>query len=66
MSDAPRLVYSGHSDISPETEIAALAAIYRICLERSHAKKKAAGVTNTNDTTVRHAEGVGDVGQRPD
>jgi hypothetical protein len=34
MSDAPRLVYSGHSDISLETEIAALAAIYRLCLER--------------------------------
>jgi len=27
--------------------------------------KNAAGMTSTNGTSVRHLEGVGDVGQRP-
>ncbi len=41
MSEAePKIVYTPRSDATPQTEMAALAALYKFCLE-SHAKKEA-------------------------
>jgi hypothetical protein len=59
-----RITYVPRPDTSPETELSALCNVYKLIID--HANKNAAGMTSTNDTTVRHAEGVGDVGQRPD
>lgn len=48
---SPRISYSPRPDATPEDEINALAACYRIILD-SHAKKNAAGepITNGDDT----------------
>ena len=43
----PAITYARRPDATPESERAALAAVYKLCLE-SHAKKKAAGVSSTN------------------
>ena len=40
MSSPARIIYTPHSDTSPELEVAALAAAYRYILD-CHAKKKA-------------------------
>ena len=53
MSDAPRLTYSTRPDATPETELSALAAVYKLCLE-SHAKKSTVGVTSTNETILKN------------
>ena len=50
MSDAPRITYSTRPDATPETEVSALAAIYKLCLE-SHAKKEAAPESRPDDGT---------------
>ena len=43
MSDAPqRLIYTPRPDATPESELSALAAVYRFCLFESNAGKKAA------------------------
>jgi hypothetical protein len=47
VSDAPRITYSTRPDATSETEVSALAAIYKLCVN-SHAHKKAAGVSSTN------------------
>ena len=59
------IIYIPRSDATREAELNALASVYRLILD-SRAKKNAAGMTSTNGTSVRHTEGVGDVGQRPD
>jgi hypothetical protein len=47
-----------------EAEIATLANVYRFVL--ASANENAAGVTSTNDTSVRNTEEVSDVDHRPD
>ncbi len=41
-----RFVYTPRPDATPEGELSALAAVYRLILD--HAKKNAAGMTSTN------------------
>jgi hypothetical protein len=50
MSDAPRITYSSRPDATPETELSALAAIYKLCLE-NHVKKEAAPESRPDDGT---------------
>ena len=38
MSSA-RIAYSQHPEVTAEAELSALAAVYKLCLERSHAKR---------------------------
>ena len=42
----PRIIYTPRPDATPEGELNALAAVYRIILDRC--KENAAGVTSTN------------------
>ena len=65
----PKIVYPPRHDTTPETELNALAAVYRFILD-CHAKKMAAelapGSDGSNDTAmVRNVEGVSHVEQRP-
>jgi hypothetical protein len=57
----PGIAYAVRPDATAAAELSALANVYRYVLN-----KNAAGMITTNDTRVRHTEGVGDVGQRPD
>jgi hypothetical protein len=57
----PGIAYTARPDATAEAELSALANVYRYVLN-----KNAAGMTSTNGTSVRHMEGVGDVGERPD
>jgi hypothetical protein len=43
----PSISYAPRPDPTPESEISALVAVYRLCLS-SHASKNAAGETSTN------------------
>ena len=36
----PRITYTARPDITPEVESSALAAVYKLCLEKSHANKR--------------------------
>jgi hypothetical protein len=66
MSDAPHIIYTQRADTTAETELNALAAVYRFILD-CHAKKVAAEHDSCNDAAVvRHTEGVSHVEQRPD
>ena len=66
MSDAPHLIYTQRADTTAETELNALAAVYRFILD-CHAKKVAAELDSCNDAAiVRNTEGVSHVDQRPD
>jgi hypothetical protein len=56
------IIYIPRPDATQEAELNVLASVYRLILD-SRAKKNAAGMTSTNGTSVRHMEGVGDVGQ---
>jgi hypothetical protein len=56
----PGITYAVRPDATAQAELSALANVYRYVLN-----KNAAGMTSTNGTSVRHLEGVGDVGQRP-
>jgi len=62
MSSA-RIAYSQHPDATPETELSALANVYRFVLDS--AKKNAAGVSSTNGTRLRNTEEVSNVERRP-
>jgi hypothetical protein len=57
----PGITYAVRPDATAQAELSALANVYRYVLN-----KNAAGMTSTNGTSVKHTEGVGDVGQRPD
>jgi hypothetical protein len=46
MTQAPRIVYLARDDATPQTELSALATVYRLVL--NSANKNAAGVTSTN------------------
>jgi hypothetical protein len=66
MSDAPHIIYTQRADTTAETELNALAAVYRFILD-CHAKKVAAEHDSCNDAAVvRHTEGVSHVEQRHD
>ncbi len=43
--DSPRIAYAPRPDTTPETEVSALANIYKLCLSRN---RNAAGMTSTN------------------
>ena len=62
---SPTVSYTPRTDATQEAGLNVRASVYRFILD-SRAKKNAAGMTSTNGTSVRHMEGVGDVGQRPD
>jgi hypothetical protein len=51
----PRIAYSQRDGITPDGERNALAAIYKLCLKKSYAKRNAAGAASTNgdDEKVR-------------
>jgi hypothetical protein len=36
----PHVTYAPRADVSPGAEISALAAVYKLCLNSSHAKKR--------------------------
>ena len=36
----PRIAYLPHADATPTGELNALAAVYKLCLETSHARKR--------------------------
>ena len=57
MSDAPRITYSTRPDATPETEVSALAVIYKLCLE-SHAKKNAVDMSSTNGDDAKGSKHV--------
>jgi len=66
MSDAPHIIYTQRADTTAETELNALAAVYRFILD-CHVKKMATEPDSRNDAAiVRNTEGVGHVEQRPD
>jgi hypothetical protein len=48
MGSAPRITYTPRLDTTPEREVAALASVYQFILDAA-AKKKAVGVTGTDD-----------------
>jgi len=54
------IVYSAHPDVTPETEAAALATIYRFILD-CHARKKKAARSNGYDAKSEIEEGGGHV-----
>ena len=65
MSDAPHIIYTQRAGTTAETELNALAAVYRFILN-CHAKKMAAEPDNCNTVAiVRNTEGVSHVEQRP-
>jgi hypothetical protein len=43
------LAYTPPPDVTPESELAALAAVYRYILDRHHAKKKPDGISTGED-----------------
>jgi hypothetical protein len=53
--DNPRVTYTPHPDTAPEAELSALAAIYKLVLSNSQAKR---GDPHdlTNNTTTEHVE----------
>jgi hypothetical protein len=70
MSDAPHIIYTQRADTTAETELNALATVYRFILD-CHAKKKAAEPAPKPDSChdaaiVRNTEEVSHVEQRPD
>jgi len=66
MSDAPHIIYTQRADTTAETELNALASVYRFILD-CHAKKIAAEPGSCNDAaTVRNTKEVSNVEQRPD
>ena len=66
MSDAPHIIYTQRADTTAETEVNALAAVYRFILD-CHAKKMAAELDSCNDAAkARNTEEVSDVEQRHD
>ena len=57
MTDALRIVYTPHPDATPETEVAALSAVYRfLLLDRTHANKETGirGLQSHTAKEVRH------------
>jgi hypothetical protein len=44
-----KVVYTPHADATPQAELSALVTIYKLCLERSHAKKEAAPESRPDD-----------------
>ena len=49
MSNNPRLVYTPHQDATPESELNALASIYRFILFENGAKKEATRTGGPDD-----------------
>lgn len=62
---SPRIMYAPRPDATPEAELGALAAIYKLCLS-SHANRSATGVASTkgDDATVKYNKEVNHVNQR--
>jgi hypothetical protein len=54
--DSPHITYATHAGITPETEIVALSAVYRLVLEANR-KKKTIRSGNPGDATVRSKQG---------
>jgi hypothetical protein len=61
------ITYAPCPEATALAEVSALAAIYKLCLERSHAHRNAVGVTSTkgDDATVKSGKEVTHVDQRP-
>jgi hypothetical protein len=57
----PHITYFVRSGTTPGMERSTLANVYRYVL-----KRKAAGMTNTNDPSIKYTEGVSDVERQPD
>ena len=49
MSEPPRLIYTARPDATPETEAAALAAVYKLVIGTSNERKRATGSDDGND-----------------
>jgi hypothetical protein len=62
VSESP-IVYSAHPDVTPETEAAALATIYRFLLDCHAREKKAARTNGDDDVKNEKEEGGGHVKQ---
>jgi hypothetical protein len=48
-----RIVYRARDDATTEAEMSVLVAIYKLCLERSHAKKEATRPGSPDDAKER-------------
>jgi hypothetical protein len=62
--NSARVTYTTKPHTTPEVERTAMQNVYRFVIDR--AMKNAAGMTSTNDTSVRYTEEVGDVERQPD
>jgi hypothetical protein len=45
----PVVSYTQRPDATPQAELSSLVAIYKLCLERSHAQKEAAAESRPDD-----------------
>ena len=58
MPGNPRIVYSVHSDVTPETELSALAVVYKLVLESKKAAEPAPEPDDHNGTKEPKHDGA--------
>ncbi len=59
------VTYSSHPSATSENEIAALAAVYKLCLERSQVSKETTRPGRPADAKLRNVEEVSNVEGQP-
>ena len=57
MSNASRITYTPRTDATPESELSALAAVYKFLLNR-HMEKKAAGISGGEEHARKESKDV--------
>ncbi len=58
MNDAPRIIYSPCSGVTPEQELAALTTVYKFLIERNASEEGGPATTALDDAERRSSDGV--------